>query len=198
MHQGKVFGIGLSRTGTRSLAAALNQLGIKTRWFPCDPTTFTELLSGNLELTLLREYQGLTDTPAVPYYPQFDRLYAGSKFILTVRDQASWLQSVEKHWTNFGFTGPEPASAPFWRIFGCFINCCVYGCHGFNAERFAYVYETHLANVQRYFAGRPESLLVMDICAGQGWEMLCPFLGCPVPETPFPRVDKTFSSPDLR
>ena len=33
----KVLGIGLSRTGTRSLTFALNQLGIRVEHFPCDP-----------------------------------------------------------------------------------------------------------------------------------------------------------------
>lgn len=34
----KVFGIGLSRTGTTSLGTALNQLGIKTIHYPHDET----------------------------------------------------------------------------------------------------------------------------------------------------------------
>lgn len=40
-----------------------------------------------------------------------------------------------------------------------------------------------------YFAGRPEDLLIMDICAGDGWEKLCPFLGFEIPETPFPHLN---------
>jgi hypothetical protein len=30
-------------------------------------------------------------------------------------------------------------------------------------------------------------LLVMDICGGEGWEKLCPFLNQPTPEVAFPR-----------
>jgi hypothetical protein len=29
----------------------------------------------------------------------------------------------------------------------------------------------------------------MTLAAGDGWEKLCPFLGFPVPETPFPRAN---------
>ena len=177
MHTGKVFGIGLSRTGTRSLAAALNLLGIRAKWYPSDPTTFHELIGGTFELTILRQYDALTDTPVVPFYPDFDRIYPGSKFILTVREKESWLRSCEKHWTTLGFRGAEPADAPFWRQFAYFIDCCVYGCHGFNPDRFSFVYDSHVHNVQRYFEGRPQSLVTVDICGGQGWEVLCAFLG---------------------
>ena len=196
MHTGKVFGIGLSRTGTRTLAAALNLLGIHTKWYPSDQTTFLELVSGKFELTVLQEYDAVTDTPVVPYYPEFDRIYPGSKFILTVREKESWLRSCKKHWASFGFSGAEPAQAPFWRQFACFIDCCVYGCHGFNADRFSFVYDSHVHNVQRFFEDRPQALLVMNICDGQGWDVLCPFLDCPVPKAPFPHME-TFKSPLL-
>ncbi len=197
MHKAKIFGIGLSRTATRTLAAALNLLGIRTKWFPADPTTYSELISGQFSLTILRHYDALTDTPVVPYYPQFDAIYPGSKFILTVREKESWLRSAEKHWTQFDFRGAEPPQAPFWRKFGEFIDCCVYGCHAFQRERFSYVYDTHIENVRRYFQDRPGDLLVMNICAGEGWEVLCPFLGREPPDILFPKVD-SFNSPLLR
>ena len=45
----------------------------------------------------------------------------------------------------------------------------------------------HERRVRAYFADRPDDLLVIDISAGEGWEALCPFLGVPVPDKPFPR-----------
>jgi hypothetical protein len=63
-----------------------------------------------------------------------------------------------------------------------------FGMVGFSADRFRYVYETHVRDVARYFQDRPRDLLVLDICAGESWDKLCPFLGRPVPATPFPRV----------
>jgi len=197
MRSGKVFGIGLSRTGTRTLAAALNLLGIKAKWFPSDLTTYSELISGRFELSILKQYHALTDTPAVPYYPQFDRIYPGSKFILTVREKESWLESAEKHWVANTFRGLEPPNAPHWRHFCSFINCSVYGCHGFNRDRFSYVYDTHVENVHRFFRDRSDSVLTINICTGEGWQVLCPFLGCEIPEVRFPRMD-SFKSPLLQ
>ena len=36
-----------------------------------------------------------------------------------------------------------------------------------------------------------DRLLVIDIVGGDGWEQLCPFLGVPIPEEPFPHSNKT-------
>ena len=45
--------------------------------------------------------------------------------------------------------------------------------------------EAHHQRVADYFEGR-QDLLVLRIAAGDGWERLCPFLGEPVPDEPFP------------
>jgi len=44
-HQ-KVFGLGLSKTGTSSLGQALNMLGVKTIDYPHDEKTYEELTGG--------------------------------------------------------------------------------------------------------------------------------------------------------
>jgi hypothetical protein len=182
----KVFGIGLSKTGTSSLAAALNALGVRTIHYPNDPVTYSELRHGNVDLSILKEYSGIADTPVVPYYAQFDKVFPGSKFILTIRDKTSWLASVEKHWqaaTNY----PDE---PLKREFQQFIRAAVYGCIDFNRDRFSYVYDLHFNNVLSYFAHRPDDLLILNICNGEGWERLCSFLGVPVPDIEFPHANE--------
>lgn len=90
----KVFGLGLSRTGTASLGHALNLLGVKTIHYPHDERTFADLRNANYRLHILDDYQGIVDIPVCPYYPQLDEVYPGSKFILTVREKNSWLTSL--------------------------------------------------------------------------------------------------------
>lgn len=182
----KVFGIGLSKTGTSSLSDALNTLGIKSMHYPDDEVTFNELRNGNYNLSILQEYQGLADTPVVPYYAQFDRIFPNSKFILTIRDMNSWLVSVQKHWE----TATTFQHQPTRRAFQEFIRIAVYGSVEFNRDRFQYVYETHIHNVTRYFADRPSDLLVLNICAGEGWEKLAPFLNLSQPQEPFPHANQ--------
>ncbi|HEV7904551.1 MAG TPA: sulfotransferase [Pyrinomonadaceae bacterium] len=183
----KVFGLGLSKTGTSSLTDALNLLGVRSIHYPHDERTYDELQSGNYRLSLLEEYQGVADIPVAPFYAQLDGAFPGSKFILTVREREAWLRSCEAHWrlmsewwNNF----------PAFKKFHAFISACVYGTLQFKRERFAYVYETHERNVRQYFAGRPGDLLLLDICGGEGWEKLCPFLGLPVPDAPFPHANE--------
>lgn len=185
----KVFGIGLSKTGTLSLTDALNILGIRSIHFPHDEQTFTELRSGQYRLSVLRDYQGATDTPVAPFYAQLDRAWPGSKFILTVRDKASWLRSAEAHWRVLK-EGPRANDQQF-QAYVDFISACVYGCSYFNAERFSFAYDTHVRNVREYFAGRPDDFLLLDIIAGDQWEPLCHFLGVPIPENkPFPHANR--------
>ncbi len=64
----------------------------------------------------------------------------------------------------------------------------------FCEDRFRWVYETHLRNVQTHFANRPNDLLILDICGGEAWDRLGPFLGSlvksPSPGMQFPWENK--------
>ena len=183
----KVFGLGLSKTGTSSLTEALNAPGVRSVHYPSDERTYRELRAGRYRLSVLEEFQGATDISVAPFYAQLDRAYPGSKFVLTVREPEAWLRSCETHWRlmmswwhNF----------PQFKKFHEFVGACAYGTVGFSRERFLFVYETHARNVREYFKDRPRDLLVMDICGGEGWERLCPFLGSETPAAPFPHANE--------
>jgi hypothetical protein len=174
---GKVFGIGLGRTGTGSLVAALNLLGIRSIHYPSDDQTLRELKEARYRLSVLEDHDGAADVSVAPFYAQLDRAYPGSKFILSVRERESWLGSIEAHFSN-------PVNHEY--EFARFIHTVVYGCEVFHRDRFAHVYDCHVRNVAHYFGGRPSDLLVLDICKGGSWESLCPFLGLPLPSPPIP------------
>ncbi|MEO9596050.1 sulfotransferase family protein [Rhodopirellula bahusiensis] len=185
----KVFGIGLSRTGTKSLATALNQLGVRTIWYPQDALTFAELSVCKYRLSILESYDGITDTPVVPIYPQLDAEFPGSKFILTTRNIDAWIRSCSKHWGNSPIAVPPDPNAPMWQQYAAFVNATVYGCVGFHSERFRYVYHRHVEGVRSYFRDRPDDLLEIDLTAEPGWQSLCRFLGKQVPSGPLPHVN---------
>jgi hypothetical protein len=189
----KLFGIGLSRTGTKSLTTALQTLGLRVVHYPEDETTLRELAAGEYNLSLLQHFDGITDITVAPYYAQLDKLFPGSKFILTVRPEAEWLASMEQHYRHRPAFSDEDS--------GDFVNhthmkirrllrAAVYGCYEFSRDRMAYVREVHHRNVLDYFKDRPEDLLVMDIVAGDGWDKLCPFLGQSALQSPFPYTKK--------
>jgi hypothetical protein len=169
---GKIFGIGLSKTGTTSLHHAFQDLGFVSKHFPKLPELFTG------DFRCLDEYDAASDISIAPYYPQLDAAYPGAKFILTVRKIDDWLQSLERWWRR----ARRPSA------YMVQVRLAVYGVHTFHADRLRYVYEKHTADVEKYFAGRPGDLLTMNICAGEGWDKLCPFLNQPMPGASFPFV----------
>ncbi len=95
-------GIGLSRTGTTSLAMALEILGIRTKHYPHDKEIQTELFGGDGHLTVLRRYQAITDISVVPFFRQLDAAYPDSRFILTTRDEDAWVGSLRRHLDDLG------------------------------------------------------------------------------------------------
>lgn len=178
---GKVFGIGLSKTGTTSLYAALEILGYT-------PATFRDFnrlgagdwLNGDFRHDLLSGRDAATDLPVGTYFRELDARYPGSKFILTERDMDSWLASIDKQ-----FSGAPHEPGDFHRD----VRLAQYGSGMFVKDRFRRVYEQHIAAVEEHFKDRPQDLLRMNVFDGDGWQKLCPFLDKPLPDTPYPSVD---------
>lgn len=178
----KIFGIGLSKTGTTSLAHALEILGYKTKDYP----GITHYRAGDLssvDLEVVDAYEALTDTPIPSFYRELDVRYPNSKFILTVRGQEGWLKSCKKQFTA---SLAEKQSEAHNQLF-----MDLYGCTAFDEQKFLSGYEKFVSSTLEYFKNRPQDLLVINVVAGEGWEKLCPFLGQPVPENPFPKANVT-------
>lgn len=180
-----IFGIGLSKTGTTSLFAALDLLGLRSATYRhLRALGLEEWFAGDFERDYLAGYEAATDLPLATFFPQLDRRYPGSKFVLTTRALESWLESAAKHFST------PPASE-----FGRLVRLATYGVTGYDEARFRYVHETHARNVGWYFRDRPDALLSLDVVAGEGWEKLCPFLGQPIPNAPFPHVQPGYRLP---
>jgi hypothetical protein len=192
----KVFGIGLSRTGSKSLTEALTILGCPAVHFPTDPVTQREYFrffaqpAQTLRLSLLDEYDAVADNPVSRVYRELDRAYPDSKFILTVRDWASWLRSCELWWDRFVTPVMADDDARGIWSFMRLVGMVTYGTPRFDARLFSRAYQAHLRGVAEYFRGRGRDLLVLNICAGDGWPKLAPFIGAPVPDVPFPRCNE--------
>ena len=180
---GKILGVGLSRTGTRSLQAALTELGYATAHFVEHRDELRGLntwFQGNFSCDSLADYDAATDLPIPIFYQQLDRRYPGSKFVLTVRDTGEWLTSVRKLWRRREIKDDPPGR--YRRL----VRQSMFGTCEFSEEQLKLVHEKHVQDVTGYFQGRNDDLLTLSICQGEGWEKLCPFLGKPVPSTRFP------------
>jgi hypothetical protein len=181
----RIFGIGMHKTGTTSLHAALKVLGVDSaHWENAHwaKAIWTEMTTAGRSLTLERHY-ALCDLPITILYEQLDRAYPGSKFILTTRDEARWLASVERH---FSRTNPfraqwdrDPVTHRLHRA--------LYGRKTFDATVFLERFRRHNAEVRSYFKDRPDDLLILDV--DDGWAPLCRFLGQTPPKLPYPKLN---------
>lgn len=180
----KVFGIGMGRTATTSLYVALYHLGVHIKHHPDDPHTYEQLIRADYNLSILKNCDGACDLSIAPFYRELDREFPGSKFILTVRDIKSWLESTKRHWAV------EDVDV-FESKFSSYIKTVVFRCLVFNEQRFSDAYKDHQQGVVDYFKDRPDDLLVIDICGGEGWEPLCGFLNKKKPEIIFPHRNES-------
>lgn len=176
----KIFGIGLSRTGTSSLTQALIELGYKSVHYPPLKHIFD----------VMEKYQAATDTTVALMYQELDKKYPNSKFILTMRDVGEWLKSCKwffskdkakkgRHFQKTGKLLSEQQSI---------IRRKLYGNEFFNEESYREGFVLHLLSIKEYFKDRPDDLLIMNIGKGDGFNVLCPFLGKQTIRKPFPHL----------
>ncbi len=176
----KIFGIGLSKTGTTSLYAALMRLGIKTITYRhLQKRGLDDWRYGTFETDYLRGIKAATDLPIGTYFRELDTLYPNSRFVLTERPLDGWLASIERQFTDT----PNPRD-----VYRRDVRFATYGVSTFHAARFAQVMADHSRAVREYFADKPGKLLIMDVFAGHGWPELCGFLDRPIPDDAFPNV----------
>ncbi|KAI0185688.1 P-loop containing nucleoside triphosphate hydrolase protein [Xylaria flabelliformis] len=129
------------------------------------------------------------------------KTYPDAKFLLTERDPEKWAKSfmntigwaalrlrrlpmsILKNFDSFAF---------YMDLFGG--QMVDYYTNGFGASdegRKALVenYKLYIAEVKRLVP--PEQLKVVKLEDGFGWNELCPYLGVPIPDTPWPALNKT-------
>jgi len=181
----KVFGIGFHKTGTTSLGEALRILGYRvTGPNGIHRTGMDHAMAMATALDLLPRYDAFQDNPWAELFREMDREVPGSRFVLTVRPEEAWLQSVVGHF------GPRSTPMREW----------IYGTgHGSplgNEDLYLDRYRQHNRDVREHFADRPHDLLEIDITRGDGWELLCPFLGLDVPDRDFPHSNSASTRSD--
>lgn len=167
----KIFCIGLSGTGTRSLHRAMRLLGLSSCHYPQSLEDFAR-------------HQVLLDIPVACRYRELDIMFPGSRFILTTRELESWLDNRSRK-------PPDRTPPSLWVQEN---RLRTYGVPAFDRELYRVRHKQYHDGVHEYFKDRPGDLMVMSVVEGDGWDKLCPFLGVPVPiGQPFPTVRNAHS-----
>ncbi|MES2341007.1 MAG: sulfotransferase family protein [Pseudomonadota bacterium] len=165
----RCWGVGLVRTGSTSFCEALTRLGYAP-------------VAQSPRFEQLRTLRGGCENGVVLHYKYLDYVFPGSKFVLMTRPVQAWLASM-LHAHN---SAPRPIEGHHERIAR---RMAIHETVGYDEAVLTASFHRHHAEIRRYFWGRPNDLLEMDITAGDGWDKLCPFLGPPVPEAAFPRLN---------
>ena len=198
----KVFGIGLSRTGTTSLTVALNSAGYATYHALPHLLQGAALARGSARVDRwwADAYDAQTDIHAAVAFEELATAYPSAKFVYNTRDSAAWAAAMArfmgKYASLFGWLQAAhdagltcvPAADSVFRL--------AYGDDWRSYDEAAWErrYAAHDAAVRHFFrddgphAGR---MLPISFVRGEGWAKLAPFLGIepPSPATPFPRAD---------
>jgi hypothetical protein len=137
-------------------------------------------LKGTLheEKILQEDDAAFGDLPIPLMYRDLYEMYPEAKYVCVLRNRQDWLGSIREHMTLWKGVSP--------------IHTMVYG-HAIQAanqddDTLLRGYDRITGEVLRFFSGKHNFLCLR--LETLGWEPLCSFLGKPVPEKPFPWVNK--------
>ena len=188
-HRPKVFGIGLNKTGTKTLGRYLTRLGYRNRSWD-SPTAYTSpsfdlWKAGRIEdlLAIMEEYDSGEDWPWPLLYRELDERFPDARFVLTVRESSeTWFRSLCNMAVRIG---PLPLYEK--HVYG---DAMPQG----RKEQHIQVYEAHNRAVREYFRDRPGKLLELCWEKGDTGEDLARFLGLEHVELEETRVNTSPSS----
>lgn len=170
----KVLGVGLPRTGTKSLCVALEILGYRSLHHPADrlplfpPTGF--------DWRQFDDVDAVCDAPACMYWRELLAAYPEAKAVLTVRDEEDWWRSMRRHVEVIRAQGgPEHVA------YSDTLHGLLFGTAEPSEYWWRRRYEEHNS-----LPLRPVDRLVLRFDVRDGWGPLCRFLDRPVPPESFP------------
>lgn len=173
----KLFIIGLPRTGTTSVSAALLNCGLKV--------AHTALTKESFRLA-----DAISDTPCFCDYRQLDKLFPRSKFVYLDRDITSWAPSIRMLLTKMQPYLDKP------HHFNPVLKRCFSDTFELKNEidnlsdtHLSYCYQKHQHQVFEYFSKRND-LLCININHKSSLSDLNSFLEIPLPTTgEFPHLN---------
>lgn len=151
----KIFGIGLSRTGTTSLYYQMKAFGFTAVHYPAS-------------MEEIEEHFFCNDTTVSVRFEELDRLYPNSKFVYTTRALQQWAPSCIKHFRipeRLALIRDMPPELKRWYDHA---DLNLYGYDQLalvdvTEEEMVRAYHRHDQRVKNYFKERPMDLLMIDI-----------------------------------
>lgn len=184
LRRGKIFGIGLSKTGTSSLSKALTLLGFSTAHWT-NPYSHDLLTQDDIIL-----FDSLTDISISYQYKEIYNDYSDAKFILTSRSIEQWERSFLTHYRRsmhansfedlkkiIGTQIPPRFSQRYVEM-----HQKLY----FQYKNLSEAYLAHEKSVLNFFEKKRNQLLVLDVSQPGALNDMASFLGVQSPQSNFP------------
>jgi hypothetical protein len=191
-----VLGAGLGRTGTLSLKLALERLGFgpchhMMEVFPYPDRAAAWVAAAKTESpdwdALFDGFRATVDWPGVTFWRELSAYYPEAKMILSLRDPDRWFDSTQATIFNPERIAEMRANQlPDSPDLGALVFPMFDG-RIHEREHCIEVFKRHSREVIETVP--PERLLQFRVA--DGWEPLCSFLGCDVPDEPFPKVNES-------
>lgn len=201
----QVIGVGLHRTGSMSVKAALERLGLGPCYHGLE--ALRRCTDGDRWLTAYQTdgvvdwaqifdgYRATLDWPTIYFWKQIALTYPNAKVLLTERDPNSWWAShvamfrlggeASQHITDEQQGWAEASGFARMQTALATIAPAMFDGRIFDKQHCLRVYQDHYEQVRRTVPA--ERLLTYRV--QDGWEPLCGFLGVAIPAEPFPRVN---------
>ena len=178
----KILGVGLPRTGTASLCEALRILRYNAIHHEPERLDLNSLTVDSFRC--YDDVDAVTDAPACSFYRELACEHRELRYILTMRDEESWWESIKSHINRIH------ASADLAHIhYSDQLHSWLFGDPYPNEFLYRKRFREHNEQVKQDIPLGCD-LLTMDIHAGDKWDKLCLFLGVPEPDTEFPWLNK--------
>ncbi|MCA9869845.1 MAG: sulfotransferase family protein [Anaerolineae bacterium] len=191
----QIIGAGFGRTGTHSLALALEKLGFGPCYTihsvsrnPEHRSLWKDAMHGKQVDwdSLFTGFRSAVDWPTVAFIPELVGYFSSAKVVLTLRDPDAWYESASATiFTGLELTAQNPD--PVRREGGGFNRRLIlertFGNRHRDKTHAIHVFQEHNENVVRM---TPQDRL-LQFNVTEGWQPLCQFLDKPVPDEPFPK-----------
>ncbi|PHH58953.1 hypothetical protein CDD81_4067 [Ophiocordyceps australis] len=205
----QVIGAGYSRTGTVSMALALEKLldgpvlhggtslfGREEAYVKLWCQILRNRHNRPVLLKLLRQatqgFVAITDAPGIFFLPELLELYPDAKVVLVTRDPGRWEKSIAHILRNIYWVRPWwffcilVAPLPTWRLMPTWMAVMRLRADEIHGDC-AIKDRIHKHNAHVRSIVPPHKLLTMQL--SDGWAPLANFIDVPVPHEPFPRAN---------
>lgn len=201
----KIFCIGRNKTGTTSLAKALEEMGFIVALQRPAEYLIKDWIKGRFRRLKLycMTARAFADAPfSFPgTFEVMDKAFPGSKFILTIRNSPeTWYDSIvrahSKNWGHGKLPDKEDLlnARTIFKGYAWLMMKSLYHIPDndpYNKEILINHYKNHNRAIMEYFKDRPDDLLVLNVTEDGAYQKLCGFLGVKSEKTVFPWENKS-------